>query len=121
MPTGPSKKPPKPATLRTPGLSVREGSQRLWGKVSPEEKGVIETAIADLKSVLDSDNVDAIKEKTQALATVSQKLAEEMYKSQSADGGGDAEPSPGSEGSSSGGTQTGDVEDADYEVVDEDK
>lgn len=91
------------------------------GKVSPEEKGVIETAIADLKSVLDSDNVDAIKEKTQALATVSQKLAEEMYKSQSADGGGDAEPSPGSEGSSSGGTQTGDVEDADYEVVDEDK
>ncbi len=51
-------------------------------KVTAEEKGAIETAIADLKAVIDGDDADAIKEKTGALAEASMKLGEAMYKSQ---------------------------------------
>ena len=49
-------------------------------KVSAEDKAAIETAIADLKGVLDGDDPEAIKEKTASLAEVSMKLGEAMYK-----------------------------------------
>jgi molecular chaperone DnaK len=54
-------------------------------KVSAEDKGAIETAIADLKAVLDGDNADLIKEKTSALAEASMKLGEAMYKASQAE------------------------------------
>ena len=49
-------------------------------KVPAEDKAAIETAIADLKTVLDGDDAEAIKEKTSKLAEVSMKLGEAMYK-----------------------------------------
>ncbi|MBJ3786632.1 molecular chaperone DnaK [Devosia sediminis] len=54
-------------------------------KVSAEDKGAIETAIADLKSVLDGDDAEAIKEKTATLAEASMKLGEAMYKASQAE------------------------------------
>ena len=54
-------------------------------KVTAEEKGAIETAIADLKAVIDGDDADAIKEKTGALAEASMKLGEAMYKASQAE------------------------------------
>jgi molecular chaperone DnaK len=54
-------------------------------KVSAEDKGAIEKAIADLKAVLDGDNAEAIREKTAALAEVSMKLGEAMYKASQAE------------------------------------
>ncbi len=54
-------------------------------KVSADDKGAIEKAIADLKAVLDGDNADAIRENSAALAEVSMKLGEAMYKASQAE------------------------------------
>jgi molecular chaperone DnaK len=85
-------------------------------KVSAEIKSEIEAAVADLKSALEGDDAEAIKEKTGALAQASMKLGEAMYKASqdeaaSADAAADAE-------------KDDDVVDADFEEVkddDEDK
>ncbi|MCF8505344.1 MAG: molecular chaperone DnaK [Caulobacter sp.] len=79
-------------------------------KVSAEEKTAIETAVTDLKAVLDSGDSDEIAVKTKALIDASMKLGEAMYKAQQGDAGGDA------------GEQTSDdgVVDAEFEEVDGD-
>jgi len=88
-------------------------------KVNAQEKASIEAAITDLKKALEGDNIEDIKTKSEALTQASQKLAEEMYKSQSA--GDSSEQGTPPEEDSSDNRQADDVEDADYEVVDEDK
>jgi molecular chaperone DnaK len=50
------------------------------GKVSAGLKAEIETAMADLKAVLPSDDADAISAKAQTLAQLSMKMGEEIYK-----------------------------------------
>jgi molecular chaperone DnaK len=98
-------------------------------KVNAEEKAAIETAIADLKTALEGSDVEVIKQKTEALTQASQKLSEEMYKAQAEEAGAAgaagaaAGPAgePDSDEAASSGPQSDDVEDADYEVVDEDK
>uniref|UniRef100_UPI003BA94568 molecular chaperone DnaK n=1 Tax=Stappia sp. TaxID=1870903 RepID=UPI003BA94568 len=49
-------------------------------KVSAEDKGAIEQALEALKSALGTEDLEDIKAKTQALAEVSMKLGEAMYK-----------------------------------------
>jgi len=97
-------------------------------KVSAEEKSAIEAAVADLKTALEGSDAEAIKQKTEVLTQASQKLSEEMYKAQAAEtgaagaaGGPDMGQKAASDDGAAGGPQSGDVEDADYEVVDEDK
>ena len=93
-------------------------------KVSDEDKTAIETAVADLKMALESDDVEAIQEKTNTLNEASMKLGEAMYKAAQAEGG--AEGMAGADmGASSDAEQTssGDddnVVDADFEEVDPD-
>ncbi len=90
-------------------------------KVGAEEKASIEKAMDELKKAMESGDVESIKEKTQSLSMVAQKLAEEMYKSQasatenSGEGFTEKEETPPAD------KKADDVEDADYEVVDEDK
>jgi molecular chaperone DnaK len=79
-------------------------------KVAEGERRAIETALADLKEALKSDDPDAITAKTSALAQVSMKLGEAMYKH--AEGPGGAEP---------GGSKKDDVVDAEFTEVDDDK
>ncbi len=86
-------------------------------KVSSDDKASIEAAINDLKNAVQTGDTESIKEKTQVLAAASQKLAEEMYKTPPADHGSENEATP---EAGDAGTDK-DVEDADYEVVDEDK
>ncbi|CDP52210.1 Chaperone protein DnaK [Devosia sp. DBB001] len=82
-------------------------------KVSAEDKGAIEAAIASLKGVLEGDDAEVIKEKTAALAEVSMKLGEAMYKASQAE----AEASASGEGQ-----KDDDVVDADFtEVKDDDQ
>jgi len=82
-------------------------------KVSAEDKGAIEAAIASLKGVIEGDDAEAIKEKTAALAEVSMKLGEAMYKASQAE----AEAAASGEGQ-----QDDDVVDADFtEVKDDDQ
>ncbi len=81
------------------------------------EKQAIEDAIADLRGVLDGEDVDAIQAKTDALQQASMKLGEAMYKSAQAE----AEPGEAAEASGAG-SEGGDdsVVDADFEEVQDD-
>jgi molecular chaperone DnaK len=79
-------------------------------KVSEADKSAVTSAIADLKSVLESEDAGEIEAKTNALAQVAMKLGEAMYQSQQADAGDEAD------GSKSAGSND-DVVDADFEEV----
>src|SRR5688572_22918825 len=56
-------------------------------KVSADVRGNIESAVNALKDALKTDDGDVIKKKIELLTAASHKLAEEMYKAQSAPGG----------------------------------
>ena len=94
-------------------------------KVEAAEKEQIEKEIVNLRSALESNDVEKIKTAKTAFETASHKFAERMYKE-----AGSAQQTSGAQqnadaGSSSEGNASksddGKVYDADYEVVDEDK
>jgi len=86
-------------------------------KVAAGDRDAVQSAIQALKDTLASENVDQIKAKTEALAQVSMKLGEAMYKAQQGEAGGG-----GPEGAGSGNPGGGDnVVDADFEEVDDQK
>jgi molecular chaperone DnaK len=93
-------------------------------KVGAETRAEIERSLGELRDALKTDDGDVIKKKMELLTTASHKLAEEMYKSQSAPGGADAAAGAGPEAQSDRGTAGGtgeakkddDVIDAEYEV-----
>ncbi len=87
-------------------------------KLGAVDKQAIESAIAELKSVKDGEDADAIKARTDALAQASFKLGEAMYKSQPA-GAGAAGPGDGN--GAAGGQGKEGVVDADFEEVDENR
>lgn len=92
-------------------------------KVGDADKQQIEAAVAALKQALEGDDVEAIKAKTEELKQASYKIAEEMYKTQQAAGGGDAgaEDFAGAGASAEEkGPNKGSADDVDYEVVDDD-
>ena len=79
------------------------------GKISDADKKKVEDAIEDLKSVKDTDDLDAIKAKTEALQTAFQSVSEELYKQAQAQGNAQGDEAKADD----------DVVDADYEVVDD--
>jgi molecular chaperone DnaK len=92
----------------------------LGEKVDAETRGKVEAAMGDLKQVIDGEDVEAIKAKSEALTQASHKLAEAMYHKSAQEG----------QGAEAGGQAAGedasnaddDVVDADFEEVkDEDK
>jgi molecular chaperone DnaK len=85
-------------------------------KVPAGDKALVETAAADLKSAIQGEDKDAIKQKIDALAQASMKLGEAMYQaSQGAAGGG------GGEGpSAAAGGPDDKVVDVDFEEVKDD-
>jgi molecular chaperone DnaK len=94
-------------------------------KVGAEEKSAIETAIAELKSVREGEDVSDIQAKSQTLAQASMKLGEAMYKAsqeEAASGasGGDTGDDSGSRESGATGSNE-DVVDADFEEIPEDE
>jgi molecular chaperone DnaK len=109
--------------------STEKNIKDLGDKVSAADKSKAEEAIADLRRVLEGDDLEAIKAKTEALKQVSYQIAEEIYKQNAASGqqgagtGGAGGPDMGGAlGGSAGGSQdpgTKSAEDADYEVVDD--
>ena len=90
-------------------------------KLAAADRSSIEQAIADLKAVIDSEDAERIREKTDALAQVSMKLGEAMYKAQAGEDGGAGGPGAGAGGASAGGRADDGVVDADFEEVDGDK
>ena len=85
-------------------------------KVSADEKQAIEDALATLKTALEGDDLDDIKQKTEALAQASMKLGEAMYKAQAEGAEGEAGDAGGEESKAD-----DDVVDVDFEEVDDDK
>jgi molecular chaperone DnaK len=92
----------------------------LGEKVDGETRAKVEAAMGDLKQVMDGEDVEAIKAKSEALTQASHKLAEAMYQKSAQEG----------QGAEAGGQAAGedasnaddDVVDADFEEVkDEDK
>ncbi|GHA23107.1 chaperone protein DnaK [Devosia pacifica] len=82
-------------------------------KLAAEDKATIEGAIAELKTALEGDDGEVIKEKTNALAEASMKLGEAMYKASQEEAEAKAE------GSDSDGDD--DVVDAEFEEVKDDE
>ena len=96
--------------------STEKSLKEYGDKVSAGDKAAIEQAVTDLKGVLDGDDAEAIKSRTDALAQASMKLGEAMYKAQAEAAGG-----PGG-GGGEGPRQSGDgVVDAEFEEVDDDR
>ena len=96
----------------------------LGDKVSGADKQKIEDAVADLKKAIETENTEDIKAKTEALKQASYKIAEEVYKQQSAQdpNAADASASNGADSSTSNsGFNKGSAEDVDYEVHDDEK
>jgi molecular chaperone DnaK len=96
-------------------------------KVSESDREQISAGIEDLKKAVEADDTDDIKAKTEALQQAAYKLAEEVYKDAGAqaeqqqpadepEGGEEADSASNSDADSS-----GNVEDVDYEVVDDDE
>jgi molecular chaperone DnaK len=67
-------------------------------KVPAGDKALVESAVTDLKSVLEGDDKDAIKQKVDALAQASMKLGEAMYQASQGQAAGAAGPSAGAGG-----------------------
>ena len=105
-------------------IYTTEKSLKDYGdKISAEDRGSIESAIADLRKAIEADDVAEITAKTEALKQASYKLAEQVYtpeqaQSHAAADADASEPGPDAEPKSAGDDG---VDDVDYEVVDDDK
>ncbi|MCG8569215.1 MAG: molecular chaperone DnaK [Spirochaetes bacterium] len=87
-------------------------------KITDEDKENIKKAIEELKASLNANDLDQIKAKTEDLQKASYKLAEEIYKNTQAQQPGDgAGPQEGDNPQQN----NSNVEDADYEVVDDEE
>jgi len=106
------------ALIHSTEKSIADGGD----KVPANDKQAIETAIAELKSVISGDDVNAIRTRTEMLAQAAMKMGEALYKAQAAGAGPQpgagpqAGPQPGT-----GGPSDDKVVDADFEEVDEQK
>ena len=90
--------------------SAEKSLKEFGDKVGAADKTAIEDAIKALKTALEGEDVEAIKERTNELTQASMKLGEAMYKAQ-AEGGA----APG--GADAGSAKQDDVIDADFKEV----
>ncbi len=96
-------------------------------KIPASDREAVEAAIRDLKAASGGEDVGQIRAKTEALAQVSMKIGEAMYKAQQSGGAGGGGAAPGGDaggagpGASGGGAGSEKVVDADFEEVDERK
>jgi molecular chaperone DnaK len=91
-------------------------------KLPQGERDAVEAAIREVRSALESKDLERIRSKTQALAQAAMKIGEAAYKAQA--GAGGAQASPGGAGAAGGpGGAAGNekVVDADFEEVDDQK
>lgn len=110
--------------------AVTKSMKEAGDKITADERKTLEDAIADLKTVITSDDKEAIEAKTQVLTEASSKLAEKLYAATAdttaeggaAGAGGFAGGATGSQqqGESTTGQNGDNVVDAEYEVKDGD-
>ncbi len=98
---------------------VKKSLVEFGDKVSEEEKTAIEAAIKELEEVIKSDDKAVIDEKSNALMQASHKLAEQMYAAQGGDAG--AAGAAGAQQQGAAGKDDGNVVDAEYTEVKDNK
>jgi len=91
--------------------SVKKSLAEYGDKVSADEKAAIEAALKEAEDAVREGEKDTIEAKTQALATASHKLAEQMYKTEQ------AQAQPGEAAGASAGAADDNVVDAEFEEV----
>jgi molecular chaperone DnaK len=105
--------------------STRKSLKEIGDKVDGATRGDIENAIRDLEDAIKGDNVDLIRSRMNTLQEAAYKLSEAAYQAAQAQRGGDGGAgggySGGAQGSEGGAGEDEVVEEADYEVIDEDK
>jgi molecular chaperone DnaK len=97
--------------------------KELGDKVPDDKKKPIEEAIAALRETLKGEDTGAIKKAYDDLQNKFQSVSEDLYKQAAASAGASAQagPQPGADDAGSAKKADGDVVDAEFEVVDEDK
>jgi len=94
--------------------STEKALRDMGDKVDPATKAEIEAAGAEVKTALEGDDEEVIKAKTETLMQASHKLAESVYQQAQ-----QQQASSGGEGGGS--TSDENVEDGDFEVIEEDE
>jgi len=104
--------------------ATRKSLKEFGDKVDGAARGDIENAARDLDEAIKGDDLDLIKKRTEALQEAAYKLSEAAYQAAQAQqggaGGGGGEGA-GGPGAGAGTAEDEVVEEADYEVIDEDK
>jgi molecular chaperone DnaK len=95
--------------------STEKSLRDMGDRVEDSTKAEIESAADEVKTALEGDDMDAIKAKTEALMQASHKLAEAVYQQ------AQQEQAASSGGGSGAQQEDENVEEADYEVIDEDE
>ncbi len=104
--------------------------KELGDKISGDKKKQVEDAIAAVRDAINRNDADAMKRTYDELQNKFQEVSADLYKQASAQAGAHPGPQPGPEAQPRGGTEEGtgpakrgegDVVDAEFEVVDEDK
>jgi len=98
--------------------STEKSLKEMGDSISPADRGNIESALNQLKSVKDGNDAQAIQAAMDSLTQASHKLAEAMY-AKSAGGGEGQQQAAGGGAADAGGDE--EVVDADFEEVDDDK
>ncbi|TJZ78732.1 molecular chaperone DnaK [Chitiniphilus eburneus] len=97
--------------------SVKKSLTEFGDKIAADEKTAIETAIKELEDVVKGDDKEVIEAKTNALMQASHKLAEQMYAQQ----GGAEAGAAGAAGGEAGKGEDGNVVDAEFTEVKDNK
>ena len=104
--------------------STEKNLEEHGDKISETDRTEIESAVQALKDVLESEDTDEIKSKSEALMQVAMKLGEAMYKDSQGDpvpGMDDVPDDSNTEKSSKNGSEEETVVDADFEEVEPEK
>jgi molecular chaperone DnaK len=97
--------------------STEKNLKEYGDKIDAADRSAIETAVTELRGAMESDDADAIEQKTQNLTQLAMKLGEAVYKAQQPDAGGADADARGSDQAA----DKDEVVDADFEEVDDDK
>jgi molecular chaperone DnaK len=100
--------------------STRKALKEMGDKVDNTARGGIENAARDLEEATKGDNLDLIRSRMTALQEAAYKLSEAAYQQAQTQGGGQQSGGAHS-GGQPGGNEDEVVQEADYEVIDEDK
>ena len=105
--------------------STEKNLEEYGDKIDAGDKSTIESAIADLKAVMESEEPADIQAKLEALQQAAMKMGEAIYKAQQEEAAqgaaAEAGADMGDDASAESTAQEGEVLDAEFEEVDEDK